>query len=86
MLLFIIAECRAKVWVMAHRRLISSPHNHTSISTHTNTHVPHVPFGLPCHYPRTDVTHAIKPLYCPVPSEEFLASRFSTVFPPCYSV
>lgn len=62
MLAFIIAECGAKVGVIAHRRLIIPPPNHTCTArvhtcththtrtrslTHTNKHILHVPFGLP---------------------------------------
>lgn len=46
MLPFIIAECGAKVRVIAHRRLISSPTlTHTHTHAHTGTF--YVPFGLP---------------------------------------
>lgn len=81
MLAFIIAECGAKVGVIAHRRLIIPPPNHTCTArvhtcthTHIHAHV-HLPtqistyfmfhLAYPCHYPIADVTHAIKPLHCP---------------------
>lgn len=79
MLAFIIAECGAKVRIIAHRRLISSPfqpHVHdtrTYTFTHTHTHaLTYFMFHLayPCHYPIADVTRAIKPLHCPAARDE----------------
>lgn len=63
MLPFIIAARRAKVRIMAHRRLISSsfqPHTHTQMRTYFMFHL-----AYPRHYPTADVTRAIKPLCHP---------------------
>lgn len=73
LLAFIIAECGAKVRIIAHGRLISSPlhpHMHRHAHVLARTHSPirtYFMFHLayPCHYPAADVTRAFKPLHCP---------------------
>lgn len=63
MLPFIMAERGAKVRIIAHRRLISSPlpNMHAHRHARTNTHT-FLMFHLayPCHYPAADVTRGMK--------------------------
>lgn len=63
MLPFIMAQRSAKVRIIAHRRLISSPlpnmHSHRHARTNTHTFLM-FHLAYPCHYPAADVTRGVK--------------------------